>query len=399
MNKIIIIANLDTGQGMSGGTRIYFEFIKKISESIEIVFFGSRGTIRRIQRENVKDVTFVETDKHDISGLKILLDYFYHSVTRLFKGIWVSLRYSLNKEDHYYVYASSDFWADFFPALILHLRYRSITTLITPIYLFAPRPGTGYDGKQIFSIKLLLYYYTQQVMMFFARRYSDAIFVTYEPDAQRLRELGFTKQPHFVIVGGIEFSETAPYVEKREKEYDAVFVGRFHPQKGIYQLLDIWKLVVQSRPDAKLALIGNGDLDIGRYIADFIDRNNLKENIDTLGFLDGTMKYSLFSKTNVYLNTNLYDAGGMATMEAMSCGLPVVSFDFPNSRSMIGGGVLWAHYLDVQDFANNILMFLEDPEKARSFGLSAREDMKKYDWSVTARRMVGYFEKADRRTR
>ena len=77
-------------------------------------------------------------------------------------------------------------------------------------------------------------------------------------------------QPSFVIVGGIEFSQTAAYVHSGEYDYDAVFVGRYHPQKGIYHLLNIWKQIVEQKPLAKLAILGNGDPAIEKEILDFI---------------------------------------------------------------------------------------------------------------------------------
>ena len=94
---------------------------------------------------------------------------------------------------------------------------------------------------------------------------------------------------------------------------------------------------------------------------EFIKKHHLERNILLLGFKDGTEKYTIFSQTKIYLNTNLYDAGGMATMEAMSCGLPVVSFDFPSARSMIGDGALWAPYLDTTDYAYKVMTLLSDP--------------------------------------
>ena len=46
----------------------------------------------------------------------------------------------------------------------------------------------------------------------------------------------------------------------KSKKYDAVFIGRFHPQKGVLELIDIWKRVVNKKPQAKLAMIGDGPL-------------------------------------------------------------------------------------------------------------------------------------------
>jgi len=45
---------------------------------------------------------------------------------------------------------------------------------------------------------------------------------------------------------------------RSEKIYDACFVGRFHPQKGLSDLIEIWSRVCNEKKDAKLGLIGGG---------------------------------------------------------------------------------------------------------------------------------------------
>ena len=48
LKKIVFIANLDNGEGMSGGTRIYFELLRKLDGVFKTIVFGSSGTIKRL---------------------------------------------------------------------------------------------------------------------------------------------------------------------------------------------------------------------------------------------------------------------------------------------------------------------------------------------------------------
>lgn len=391
MKKHLLISYLvAAGDGISGGTRIHVECTKqwiKNQTFKSLTVWASNDGYAACLRNGVPEKHLKLMDTGLTKRINFWVDYGY----RIIKGISLSFFFKLADDNETIIYCASDFWADFFPALIIHLRYRNTSKLVTPIYLFAPRIFMGYDGKPIFSPKLIIYYIMQNIMMFFARYISDAVFVTYQPDIPRLATLNFTKQPQFVIVGGIEFNETTQYVKKKKYLYDAIFVGRYHAQKGIYQLMDIWKNVVDKEKNAKLAILGNGDPAYIEYIENFIRTNDLSKNIFLLGFKDGAEKYKIFQKTKMYLNTNLYDAGGMATMEAMSCALPVVSFDFPNSRSMIGAGALWAKYLDTRDFSKQILKMFDNTKMIKTLGSQARQDMEKFDWSKTAFRINSYF--------
>ena len=394
-NNLLIVYLVGAGKGISGGTRIHVECTKKWIKHKRfksLTVWTSNDGYRTCANYGV-DKNYLKMMDTSWSQK---IDFWFDYLCRVIKGIWLSFSFQLKKDERYIIYASSDFWADFFPALIIHFRYQQTTKLVTPIYLFAPKLLTGYDEKFIISFKLIMYNLTQQVMMWFARRYSDCIFVTYESDLKRLHVRGFEKQPQKVIVGGIEFEPTSKYFSLRKKQkkflYDGIFVGRFHPQKGIIQLMNIWKIVVQHKPDAQLAMLGDGENNIDQYIKNFLLTNNMDKNVFMLGFKDGAEKYELFANTKVYLNTNLYDAGGMATMEAMACGLPVVTFDFLASRSMIGDGALRAIYLDEQGFATNVLKLLDSPLQSYQLGKKGREYMKRYDWEVTADRVAGYME-------
>ena len=61
-----------------------------------------------------------------------------------------------------------------------------------------------------------------------------------------------------VIYGGINKVNETPKKLSNKFEYDAVFVGRLHDQKGVVELIKIWKQIILLRPSSKIAIIGNG---------------------------------------------------------------------------------------------------------------------------------------------
>ena len=56
MKKIIYVANVDCGKEMSGGSTIYIQFLKNWDKHFHTYFFGSRGTIKRLQKENIRNI-------------------------------------------------------------------------------------------------------------------------------------------------------------------------------------------------------------------------------------------------------------------------------------------------------------------------------------------------------
>jgi glycosyltransferase involved in cell wall biosynthesis len=188
------------------------------------------------------------------------------------------------------------------------------------------------------------------------------------------------------VKGGVDISLPSAIPEPNEKKFDAVFMGRFHPQKGVRELIDIWSYVVKVKPNAKLAIIGEGYLE--EEIKKKIKGLKLENNVTLYGFTDGIEKIKIFKNAKVGLHPATYDSGGMAPCEAMACGLPGVSFDLPALRTYYPKGMLKTSCFDLKGFAENILKLLNDQELYRKLQKEALELAKEWNWDKRAKELL-----------
>lgn len=108
-----------------------------------------------------------------------------------------------------------------------------------------------------------------------------------------------------------------------------LYVGRFEEQKSIGELFDIWQLVHHKFPDWQLDLYGEGMLwDDYRQQADSQDCGIVVHR-PTRHIMD------VYRSSSILLLTSLYEPFGLVIPEAMSCGLPIVSFDSPHGPATI----------------------------------------------------------------
>jgi len=171
-----------------------------------------------------------------------------------------------------------------------------------------------------------------------------------------------------VVQGGVDVSASEAWLGERsevggqrseEKKYDACFIGRLHYQKGVLLLLDIWKKVCEQKPDARLAMIGNGPLEDEARAK--IKALGLEQNVELLGFMDGVQKFEIFKQSKVMVHPATYDSGGMAAAEGMAWRLPGVSFDLEALKTYYPQGMVKVPCYDQQFFADTILRLLDDP--------------------------------------
>jgi glycosyltransferase involved in cell wall biosynthesis len=398
MDKIIFVSNWTQGTGMSGGDRIWIEFAKIWKSKLEISIVGSQEAIEISKRYGLSDVEFIQSvesvDTKDNLSVKGLI------VNMIARTVKSSLFARKNNEkiigdsEKTYIYSVSDFWPDSLPAFLLKLKNpRAIW--IAGFYLFAPAPwqkDSPYKGKHF--IKGLFYWIIQLPMYWMVKKFADIVFVTSEPDVSKFETRKRSRDDIVVIQGGVDVSDANKYFDSGEsvswdqKKYDACFLGRLHHQKGVMGLIDIWKKVCDKKPEAKLAIIGDGELE--GALNDKIEKLDLKENIDMLGFMDGEEKYEVFKRSKIMVHPATYDSGGMAAAEGMAWGLPGVSFDLEALNTYYPKGMKKTEQEDVDGFAENVLEVISDKELYESLSKDARDlVLEVWDWKKRAERIFG----------
>lgn len=315
--------------------------------------------------------------------------YLFSYIARIVRGCAKASfgKFSFNKQDTIIIYSSSDFWPDTLPAWILKMRFRNMHW-IAGFYLFAFSPfskGSPYKGSRF--VNGLLYYLSQLPIYYLIKKYASMVWVTSEPDRWRFIGSGQLNNKSVIAVrGGVDATTPDSIPEPVKKQFDAVFIGRFHPQKGVLELMDIWRYVCDRKKDVKLAMIGVGDLEDS--VREKIRLYGLENNVVLFGFKDGVEKLKIFKDSRVVVHPAIYDSGGMAACEAMACGLPGVSFDLPALRTYYPKGMLKTRCYDLKEFADNILRLLNDKELYGKTAKDALEWAKEWDWDRRAEELL-----------
>jgi glycosyltransferase involved in cell wall biosynthesis len=99
------------------------------------------------------------------------------------------------------------------------------------------------------------------------------------------------------------------------------FVGRLDEQKGIVFLLDAWKHILIRHPEARLVLVGDGNL--RDRVRNYVDQYGLAGSVHLAGFRKDVPH--LLSRSTLLVLPSLWEGFGYAAVEAMAAGLPVVA--------------------------------------------------------------------------
>ena len=111
-------------------------------------------------------------------------------------------------------------------------------------------------------------------------------------------------------------------IKDHSKDVDIVTVGRLHPQKNQKFLLEVEN---EIEGKYKIDIIGEGPL--RDNLDSYIREHRLSTKIRLLGFQKNVFKY--LKQAKIFVITSKYEGFGLAIVEAMACGLPVISIDCP----------------------------------------------------------------------
>ncbi|MBA2693284.1 MAG: glycosyltransferase family 1 protein [Rubrobacter sp.] len=165
-----------------------------------------------------------------------------------------------------------------------------------------------------------------------------------------------------------------------------LFVGRLAPEKGIERL----KHVLREMPEARLAIVGDGPA------RSFLEREYAGERAVFTGLLKGDELASAYASADAFLFPSTTETLGMAMIEALASGLPVVAARSGASHEVVTEGVDGFLYepKDDGDFVRVVRrVFSEDCLRER-LSAGARESAEGRDWWSSTRALKGYYEEA-----
>lgn len=167
--------------------------------------------------------------------------------------------------------------------------------------------------------------------------------------------------------------------------------GRLVEQKGFDLLIEAYAQVARARPDWQLHIYGSGSL--RPALRRLIDQLGLAEQIKLKGHTDDFD--SVLATASVYALSSRYEGFGMVLIEAMSRGLPLVSFDCPRGPGEIvnsGTNGLLVPPEDTDALGKALLKVIEDDELRSQMGKASHTDAQQYEVETIAHAWESLFE-------
>jgi glycosyltransferase involved in cell wall biosynthesis len=117
------------------------------------------------------------------------------------------------------------------------------------------------------------------------------------------------------------------FMKNKDEYFTFINVGRLKRQKGQWFLIRSFRRVVDKHQNARLFILGKGDLkvDLRKNLEGLIDDLDLNENVFLLGEQENVFPF--LKNSDCFILSSLWEGFGLVLVEALSMDLPIISTD------------------------------------------------------------------------
>lgn len=349
------------------GVGVYtYELARRLNSNTEISYSGN--VFNFMNKLNIEK---------ELSELSFSINTNLAMPYGVYRRIWKYLPISYNRLFH----SKADIYHFFNYIVPPRIKGRVITTIHDLAYLLYPETMDPKNLKRI----------TDDIEYSINR--SDVVIAVSEYTKQLILEKYDVPESKVkVIYNSFSISKEVTSYDILKSKYDLfepyiLYVGNLEPRKNISRLIEAFSsLKHNEKIPHKLVIVGQkGWLfdDIFKTLEDI----GIKDDVIFTGFVDDKDKTSFYKNADTFVYPSLYEGFGIPILEAMAMGTPVVCSNTSSMPEVGGDAAVYVDPLSVDSIAEGIWSVLSDKELADSKIKLGYEQIKKFSWDDSARKL------------
>lgn len=213
-------------------------------------------------------------------------------------------------------------------------------------------------------------------------------------DDDRLRVVSEAPDPVFRFVESNPESDGVLHKHGiRPGDRYLLYVGGLSPHKNLPRLIEAFARV--DAPDASLVLVGDMKDVFHTHVPvllEAIARGGLEGRVRLPGYVPDEELVHLYNRAYALVQPSLMEGFGLPAVEAMACGIPVVSSRAGSLPEVVGEAGLYFNPTEVASIASALAAILSDRPRRDCLARAALDRSSRFSWDRAARDLVDCFE-------
>ena len=179
-----------------------------------------------------------------------------------------------------------------------------------------------------------------------------------------------------------------------------LYAGTIRPQKNVPRLVEAFAVIrseLENHPlfgNLRLVIIGD---ELSRYpaVRRAVVATRVEPFVRFLGFVPLDTLKVFYRAATLFAFPSLYEGFGLAPLEAMACGTPVVASDVPALVEAVGDAAELVTPDNLFDVARGLRAVLLDNARRKELSASGRARAQRFDWNDTARATLDVYQEIE----
>lgn len=177
-----------------------------------------------------------------------------------------------------------------------------------------------------------------------------------------------------------------------------LFVGSQKERKNVHGILDGYaRLSPAIRSKHPLVLVGKHDATsvYGKRLVNFIEKHELQPHVHSIGHVSDSELSGLYTSACAFVFPSLIEGFGMPILEAMDCGVPVITSNHGAMQEVAGDAALLVDAYSPQSIADAMQKISEDEALRATLIAKGKHRASQFSWEKAAGEILDCLEKFD----
>lgn len=171
-----------------------------------------------------------------------------------------------------------------------------------------------------------------------------------------------------------------------------LYVGRLEPRKNIPRLIQAFH-ALKTDTDLKQKLVITGMKYFqSEKLAEAVNDLGLQDEVIFTGRVDDIDLPLLYNGASLFVYPSIAEGFGIPPLEAMSCGVPVISSDASSLPEVIGDAGILINPYNISDISEAMYQVLTDRNLQQKMGRKGVAQAKKFSWEDSAKKTLRVYE-------
>jgi glycosyltransferase involved in cell wall biosynthesis len=172
-----------------------------------------------------------------------------------------------------------------------------------------------------------------------------------------------------------------------------LYVGLIEPRKNLPLLIKAYKKLVDDGTEHYLVLAGRYGWMFDEVLQQ-IEKLCLTDKVILTGYVDQIDLPMVYNLSDLFVYPTLYEGFGLPALEAMACGIPVITTEVSSLPEIVGEAGILVPPNDAEELFRGMKTVLQDEELRLNLARRGTEQAAKFTWERTARSTLEVYQRA-----